>query len=266
MGIPSRLSPEGVFWTLHVARRHRRPAVRAVALYLKENPPAPTAPPPAHPVSRRSFSALFIGAVLVLIHLLILPGYEHRVFVETFGADAAGILNGQLYRCVTALLMHADWVHLLGNLAAMGLFGTVVAAYYGWGVGWALILAGGAAGNLITALWYGSGHLAVGASTAVFAALGLCTVLNIRLRPPGDRRSWRSWLPMAGGLALLGFLGTSSRSDLAGHLFGFLAGVLLGRISVSRIGGCGGAVQLAAACTAAGMVAGCWMWGLRYSG
>jgi len=36
------------------------------------------------------------------------------------------------------------------------------------------------------------------------------------------------WIPLGAGLALLAFLGTSKRADLAGHLCGFAAGVVLG--------------------------------------
>ena len=38
----------------------------------------------------------------------------------------------------------------------------------------------------------------------------------------------KAWLPFAGGLALLGFLGSSKHSDLTAHLFGFMAGICLG--------------------------------------
>jgi membrane associated rhomboid family serine protease len=38
----------------------------------------------------------------------------------------------------------------------------------------------------------------------------------------------KAWLPIAGGLALLGFLGTGRHSDLMAHLFGFMAGIGLG--------------------------------------
>ncbi|MBN1932533.1 MAG: hypothetical protein JW786_13100, partial [Desulfobacterales bacterium] len=38
----------------------------------------------------------------------------------------------------------------------------------------------------------------------------------------------KAWLPLAGGLALLGFLGSGAHSDLTAHLFGFMAGTFLG--------------------------------------
>ena len=266
MGIPCRTAIDGTHWTVTVAPRHRQMAVRAISLYLKENPPqANRISPPAF-LGAKSFSALYVGVVLVLIHAMIVPGFEHQVFVGVFGADAAQILDGGLYRCVTALLFHADWVHLLGNLAALTLFGTVVAILYGWGMGWLLILICGAAGNLMTALWYQQDHLAVGASTAIFGAVGLCAVLNFHLHVRGAGPSWRSWMPLAGGLALLGFLGTSPRSDLAAHLFGFLAGLLFGWLSLRFRQLRQWPLQLVASGAAIGITAACWLWGLAYSG
>ena len=41
-------------------------------------------------------------------------------------------------------------------------------------------------------------------------------------------------MPVVGGLALLGLLGTSKRADLAGHLCGFVSGLLAGA-AVSRV-------------------------------
>lgn len=266
MGIPSRTLFDGLHWSLSVTSAHRRTAIRAISLYLKENPPQQPRRG-FYPLSGpRSFSAIYVAGVLALIHVTIVPGYEHQVFVNTLGADAGKILDGDLYRCVTALLLHGDWVHLLGNLVALSLFGTVVAVSYGWGMGWLLILSGGAAGNLITALWYQQYHLAVGASTAVFAGVGLCSVLNLRLRALSGSRSWRSWMPLAGGVALLGFLGTSPRSDLMAHLAGFLSGLALGWIDLRFRRYRHWPLQLCAACTAIGAIAASWCYGVFYSG
>jgi rhomboid protease GluP len=266
MGIPSRTVFDGLHWSLSVTSAHRRTAIRAISLYLKENPPQQPRRG-FYPLSGpRSFSAIYVTGVLALIHGTIVPGYEHQVFVNTLGADAGKILDGDLYRCVTALLLHADWVHLLGNLVALTLFGTVVAVSYGWGMGWLLILSGGAAGNLITALWYQQYHLSVGASTAVFAGVGLCSVLNLRLRALSGSRSWRSWMPLAGGVALLGFLGTSPRSDLMAHLAGFLSGLALGWIDLRFRRYRDGPLQFCAACIAIGAIAATWCYGVFYSG
>jgi hypothetical protein len=75
---------------------------------------------------------------------------------------------------------------------------------------------------------YESGHLSVGASTAVFGAVGiLCALQAVNAARSG--KGWKRMVLVFGaGVALLAFLGTSARSDLGAHLFGFFSGAVMG--------------------------------------
>jgi membrane associated rhomboid family serine protease len=272
VGIAHQVSRKGSGWSIAVEPDQRAAAIEAVSLYLKENPPRPARQQPFVAKGTRTYSALYIAAILALIHILIPPGTEHERFVSRFGADAAHIVGGELYRCATALLLHADITHLLGNLAGLIIFGTATASLCGWGLGWAMILAAGFAGNLVTAWWYGHDHLAIGASTAVFGAIGICTALSLwNDRHPGShgtQRLWRRWLPLAGGLALLGLLGTSPHADLMAHLSGFALGLALGGAAVLASGylpyRTPAWLQWTAAVAAGAVVAACWLQGMGY--
>ena len=141
-------------------------------------------------------------------------------------ADAARIAAGDWWRCLTALTLHADLGHALGN-AACGWF-LLDAVARRVGPAWAawLALAAGVLGNTLTAAAAArTGHLSIGASTAVFGALGTLTALQLLSR----RR--RGWITVGAGLALLGVLGTGEQSDLFAHLFGFGSGFLLGLVA-----------------------------------
>jgi membrane associated rhomboid family serine protease len=113
-------------------------------------------------------------------------------------------------------------------MVGIALFGTAVCATMGWGVGWLMILATGVVGNLANAFFYGAGHLSVGASTAVFGAIGILAAHQFSKKFKLRSHRMRAWLPLAGGLALLGMLSSGERVDLTAHLFGFLAGMILG--------------------------------------
>jgi rhomboid protease GluP len=227
-GIQYRATHRATGWVIEIPRSQRPTAIEAIRLYIQEN-----AEPRARkrlPVSGglKTYSAGYAVVVLITLHGALQSGFEHNVFVQAYGADSTAILDGQLYRCITALLFHADWAHLSANALGLLVFGTAVAVTAGWGIGWLLILLCGAGGNLFTALWYGQGHLSIGASTAVFASVGLCAAFTIarHLRQKDSTR--RAWLPLAAGLALLGFMGASPNTDLLAHLFGFACGLVLG--------------------------------------
>ncbi|HSQ86731.1 MAG TPA: rhomboid family intramembrane serine protease, partial [Desulfobacterales bacterium] len=120
--------------------------------------------------------------------------------------------------------------HLAGNMVGIAVFGTAVCNITGAGVGWLMILLTGILGNLANAALFRYGHISIGASTSVFGAVGILAAyqLSRKIRIAGQRM--KAWLPLAGGLALLGLLGSSKHSDLTAHLFGFIAGILLGLI------------------------------------
>jgi membrane associated rhomboid family serine protease len=175
-----------------------------------------------------SLSGVFVAVFLLSVHLAVMSSFAPEDYVNVFGAQARRIQSGEIYRCVTALLLHADDAHIAGNMVAAALFGGAVCAVTGNGVGWLMILFCGVAGNFINAMVVSPGHLSIGASTAVFGAVGiLCTLQAVRSAFYG--RGWKKAVAAIGaGMALLAFLGSSARSDLGAHLFGFVCGLPVG--------------------------------------
>jgi rhomboid protease GluP len=104
--------------------------------------------------------------------------------------------------------------------------------------GWLLLAVASLAGNLaITALNYPGPYRSLGASTAIFAGLGLLTGRAVRvLRWTHRPRRWRPVFgPLAAGLTLLGLFGAGGlHTDVGAHLAGFAAGLILGFATVSR--------------------------------
>ena len=98
----------------------------------------------------------------------------------------------------------------------------------GPGLGVALVLAAGAVGNVLNAALLAPSHRSVGASTAVFGAVGLLAGRGVALRIRRGEIGMRMWVPIAAGLALIAMIGTGERSDVWAHLFGFLTGGFLG--------------------------------------
>jgi rhomboid protease GluP len=230
--IPHQIIRQQDGWAVDVPDSHRKAATAAIALYLDENAAVVESAPVAAYEFQKSYSAFYALIILWVIHGTVQTGHEQQVFISAYAADSAAILNGQIYRCVTALLFHGSWSHLISNSIGLALFGTAAASVCGGGVGWLMILVAAALGNLSNALWYGPGHLSIGASTAVFAAVGLCSILTFGIQIRRPQHSWRAWVPLGGGLALLAFLGAAPQTDLLAHLFGFGVSLFLGGLYV----------------------------------
>jgi membrane associated rhomboid family serine protease len=216
-------------WDILVNDTEHEKAINTIEQYLKENRDFhPTDEPLCHEY-RKTFTGLWVSAILLASHVAITTGNDSEVFVRTYGSSAFHILRGELYRSVTSLMIHANAMHLAGNMLGIAIFGTAVCTITGWGVGWFMILATGVSGNLINAFLYKTGHLSIGASTAVFGAVGILAAHQFfkKFRLPGRRM--KAWLPLGAGLAILSMLGSGGeRTDLTAHLFGFMAGLILG--------------------------------------
>ena len=222
-GIDGRLETEGGAWVVLVPSALAERAHAALAAYDGDAArPDEDADPP------RSAGGLVLSAVILGVYAWSGPRSTCHDAFRAGSAVAERIVAGEWWRTVTALTLHADAAHVLGN-AFIGLaFTTPVCRFLGPGLGPALILATGVAGNVLAALVRRTASSSVGASTALFGAVGiLCGRAAIRAagrRVPGRR----PWMPLGAGIALLALLGTSERADLLAHLTGFLVGLPLG--------------------------------------
>jgi rhomboid protease GluP len=205
-------------------------ARRQLRLYAEENArrprPRPTATPP---LTDGLDGALTYACVLVFLHSASARGAFGLDWWHAGMARAGEIHDGAWWQAVTALGLHGDLAHLGGNLLFGMLFGLMLAQLVGSGIAWLSILAAGTLGNLLNALLRAPEHAAVGASTAVFGALGLLVVLTWWRHGWTREIGLRRWLPLAGGVMLLAFLGIGGeRTDVVAHFAGFALGAVLG--------------------------------------
>jgi membrane associated rhomboid family serine protease len=191
-------------------------------------------PPRLRPLARLRFSwawpLAWVLATIVAYRLQVRwPGR-----LEDGGALQADAIfgAGELWRPFTALFLHADLGHLIANLASgFFLFGLVLGGLGAWRGGLALGVAAVAGNTFAAALHPWSGYRSIGASTAVFAALGLLTGAAVReVLRRGAPFSWRSLLlPLLAGGSLLALYGSGGlQTDVVAHVTGFSAGLLLG--------------------------------------
>jgi len=229
MGVASRVQrgPEG--FALEVASEDTERAAELLAAYERENRAreAPQEPEPS--AERGAFAGIAVATALLIFFRVTGPRDPSLAWFERGTADAERILQGELWRTVTALTLHADLGHALANALFGALFIGAVCSALGPGLGCALVLLAGAGGNWLNATFQGVQHVSIGASTAVFGAVGLLSGMGVARwrRPPVARR--HAWVPIGAGLAILAMLGTAgTRVDIWAHGFGLLVGAGLG--------------------------------------
>jgi rhomboid protease GluP len=268
-GVPYERRPGTVGWELWVPLLSAPLAATELTFYRHEN---------AREIGARPLEEVGEGASGVAWYVSILLAVFVALHTDAFGfdwlrvgrIDGAAVAAGQWWRTVTALTVHVDLAHLGGNLAFGAFFGYFVGRYLGAGFGWLNVLLAAALANGLNVWVQGAGHRSIGASTAVFAALGLLVAYTWRRGFFRDT-PWRGRIaPIVAGLGLLAFTGTSGENtDLGAHLFGFIMGFGSG-VALARFAPVpwlrNPRVQGASAAVAALLVLAAWAIGLAAAG
>lgn len=203
-------------------------AYQQLKAYVDENAPEQVIKKPLRPF-RKGFAAAYLYAVTLLLIGVLQSSLAFNLDWTQIGlADSYKITAGQWWLNFTALTLHGDIAHLAGNVGFGVLFGILVTQHLGSGAAWLSILLAGATGNAINAYLYQSLHQSLGASTMVFAALGMLGVFSLSTRYDYRQRGLRRWLPFLATVALLAFTGTAGENtDVLAHLSGFGSGCIV---------------------------------------
>jgi rhomboid protease GluP len=251
-------------WTLIVPAALQGRAYEEISRYSGERSPPRSVPAaiPARP-----------GATLgAIVYVLILLLTAYCAGNGAFGADWLSIGNldaaapREWWRAVTALTLHLDQEHLLGNVLFGVLAGIGAGRLLGPGVAWASILGAAAVANYLEILIAPLPHRAVGASTAVFAALGLLAGMAWRERLTLRERLWYRWAPLIAGICLLTLLGAgNAHVDVLGHALGFILGIGAGWVHAKAgLGNRGARMQILSGGCAILLIVTAWLLALSH--
>ncbi|MDX2109526.1 MAG: rhomboid family intramembrane serine protease [Verrucomicrobiota bacterium] len=181
-----------------------------------------------------SLKPLFVVCVLLCVFSIlqfIFPKIDNAAINDAH----AVIRDHEWWRVITALTLHDGIFHLLINCFVFLLYGAIANALFGWG--WMLLFSilGGAVGNFLTAwTYYPATHYSLGASTAVYAVIGLlCSAMLVARRANGEAFWKKIVIAIAAAMAGLVITGAASSSapeniDHLAHWMGFLSGFTLG--------------------------------------
>lgn len=216
------------------AAAHLRPQLAAYARERLRWPPAPLVDPAAN----RSLPLLgpFLWSALILALFRYRGAWD-----AAWMLDARAIFDhGEIWRAFTALFLHGSAEHVLSNAVSGAFIFAAVLSVFGRLRGWLLLALTAFAGNLATAaVNYPEAYRSLGASTAIFAAVGLLTGRALRFVASSRHpQRWRAlFIPLAAGLTVLALHGVAAtpQVDVGAHLCGWLAGLVGGLLVRSEV-------------------------------
>lgn len=179
---------------------------------------------------RRS-SSLSIALIAINATVFVIGMALGDATLLRFGAEVPILVaQGEYWRLLTAMFLHASVFHLLLNLFGLYIFGTLVEGVYGAGRFLAIYFVTGLAASA-TSFAFGDPLVpAVGASGAIFGLLGAWLAYNLRRRSLSLARA-----NIQGALMLIAlnlFLGFAvPRIDNLAHIGGLVAGVIAGYVA-----------------------------------
>ncbi len=219
---------------LYVPPLYTRKAERELGAFEAEQK-APLPPAPAsHMYNNTALMLAFLAFMALWFAFIsgslplgaaVLPDYAE--WVARGKLDIGAIrFDGQWFRLVTALGLHADSAHLVANLVLGGPFIVLLGRSMGFGPALCVMLASGTLGNAFSLIYRPGYFTSLGFSTCLFGVIGALAALEAARRYQSRKNLF---LPLAAGLAFLAMFGTEgAQTDVGAHASGLLAGMLVG--------------------------------------
>ncbi len=246
MGIRHRLVRDEESWRIVLHREDAGTAREQLALYGRENlgwpPPEPVAPPDTQ---RSGWSSVWVAGMLTALYAWFGPYNPNVAVLRHAACDLSKVRDGEWWRVVSAMGVHADALHLGANVAFILAFGWRAARTFGGGLAWSGTLLAAACANVLGVLIFAPPRVSIGASTATFALLGMLAGRRLgaiararradvaapptSIAPNSPPASWRHNLILYGAvLSLFVMLGVDPETDVLGHFAGLVFGVPVG--------------------------------------
>ena len=227
-GIDSLIDWQDGIWRLCVAAEDVAAAHSELTIYERENVSPPPAALPARIDSGWWGVAAYLAAIwstMAFEAWSVLGGGWRNVG----GLHVGSVMDGEWWRLTTALTLHADLGHVVANSVFGGLFGLLAGRCLGTGLAWLCIVLGGVLGNALNALVRPENFTSIGASTATFAAVGLCGAFMWRNGYFSRLQRLRGFAPVFAAIAFFAYAGIGDENtDVVAHLAGLASGFLLG--------------------------------------
>ncbi|WP_141433277.1 rhomboid family intramembrane serine protease [Bacillus sp. 03113] len=175
----------------------------------------------------------FILSINILLYLLTtLPVFPNSwLYNMTVGVNLY-ILHGELWRIVTPIFMHSGFPHVLFNSFSLILFGPALERMLGKSRFLFLYLLTGILANVATFFFNPLTFVHVGSSGAIFGLFGFYVAIVVLKKELISRGNAQIILTVT----IIGLIMTfiQPQINITAHIFGFLAGLVIGIIAFSK--------------------------------
>jgi rhomboid protease GluP len=188
--------------------------------------------------SLRDFIRLYpIISIIITIHILLylltaLPILPSRFFFELLSGVNLYIVNGDYWRLVTPIFMHAGFAHMLFNSFSLVLFGPALEQALGKTKFILVYLVTGIAANIATLILEPLTYTHVGSSGAIFGLFGFYISIIMFRKAMMSRENSQTIMTIAIIAVVMTFV--QSNINITAHIFGMLAGFLIGAAMYRR--------------------------------
>ncbi len=165
-----------------------------------------------------TISLIVINVIVYLLSLI-----DYNGIVNNFANYYLYVQNGEYYRLITSMFVHANILHLLSNMYALYVVGPIIEKYYGKGKYLLIYLGSGIIGSLFSVVL--TNYASVGASGAIFGLFGALLYFGYKYRATLDGFLRSSIIPTLLVNLILGFM--IPGIDISAHLGGLIGGLLL---------------------------------------
>ncbi len=185
-------------------------------------------------IYKRAYVTIFLLALNIIMFMITMsmPGLVYGI--GTLITERV-IVNGEFYRIITAMFLHADIEHLMNNMVMLILAGGIVEHYVGHFYFFFLYMLSGIMGNLASMAYetgLGIDRISLGASGGTMGLAGFIVFWILINRKTFIRsRDLLVRLILLGLLMIYGCFFQAQANTVA-HLGGFLTGFVLGAINI----------------------------------
>lgn len=178
----------------------------------------------------------FILALQAVLWLFFsLPAHSVMLWRDTVTGYNLGVANGEWWRLITPILLHAGFTHLLFNSMSIFLFAPALERMLGK-ARFLLVYAGsGIIGNIGTYVTEPLDYVHVGASGAIFGLFGVYLFMVLFRNELIGQEHSKMIITLLAFAVLMSFI--NSNINMMAHLFGLCGGFLLSFLCVQKKSG-----------------------------